>query len=55
MSRSSPNTNELDVNQSFATSKTLSEERNIEAIIKLIERNENPFLLPAEEGRLTIL
>ena len=52
VSGSGPNTYELDVNQSFAASKTLSEERNIEAIIRLIERNENPFLLPAEEGRL---
>ena len=51
-SGSSPNTYELDVNRSFTTSTTLSEEKNIQAIIKLIERYENPFLIPTVEARL---
>ena len=43
---------ELDVNTAFTTSTTESEERNILSILQVIERKENPFMVPPKEKRL---
>ena len=43
---------ELDVNRAFTTASTESEKRNILSIIHVIERKENPFVVPPKEKRL---
>jgi hypothetical protein len=43
---------ELEVNRSFSKAATEFEEANIQAILDVIEKNENPFLTPPKEKRL---
>ena len=43
---------ELEVNRSFSKAATEFEEANIQAILNVIEKNENPFLTPPKEKML---
>jgi len=44
--------NELEVNRTFSKAGTEFEESNVEAILNVIERNENPFQIPPKEKKL---
>jgi len=43
---------ELEVNRAFSKAGTEFEESNVQAILNVIERNENPFQIPSKEKRL---
>lgn len=43
---------ELEVNRSFSKATTEFEEGNIQAILDVVEKNENPFITPPKEKRL---
>jgi len=44
--------NELEVNRAFSKAGTEFAESNVQAILNVIERNENPFQIPPKEKRL---
>ena len=43
---------ELEVNWAFTAATTEQEERNVHSILNVIERNENPFVVPSKESKL---
>ena len=44
--------NELEVNRTFSKAGAEFEESNVQTILNVIERNENPFQIPPKEKRL---